>query len=277
MSPGDIPMELADVGGKFKTVILNGTATSGVFLTDGTSLSLLNTDSVDFANRELLDGSGNVSLGWDTRFLLDSAGATSLDWQNRTLNDNSGTTFLDYQTGIFNGQITGPFQTAATADSFMTRALMDARGGHTIIGMSIADETVTNSATLVSSASVRATLPPGSWYFETLIDLTATATTGVGSKFNFRFTGTSSSARISPFVASSTQTSNVNQNGIYQTGQNLPYAVIGANGSLLVRATGFVVVTAQGILEVQFAQNTATPAQSAILRNGSYLLATQIS
>lgn len=169
-----------------------------------------------------------------------------------------------------------PNQTAAGGSYVMTRDLVDARGGYTKSALVQSNQVVTDSNTMTDSTALQLTLEVGTWYVDTfeLIGSSAYATGGAKSQLTFTGTTTyvgtrfrSGASNIEPInVAPTWGGSGENMNGAC----NFP-----TQSSLCVRR-GYVIVTVQGTLKVQFAQSAETGAsESATLLVGSYIRATK--
>lgn len=134
-----------------------------------------------------------------------------------------------------------------------------------------ADELVTNSTTFVASSYLTTALAAGTYFFEMWCEIDTTATTSVGTKINFAFSGAATSA-ISVYRTAPTALTTVNQSLTYDNAStSLPYSVTSPSGAIAARITGRIVVTVAGTLNVQFAESTASSGNSATLKTGSYL------
>lgn len=142
-----------------------------------------------------------------------------------------------------------------------------------INGFASTGQTVTNSNTLVSSTQATVVLTPGTWNVDAFYDISTTATTSVGSKLNMRFTGSSTQV-FNYFGANPSSTTAIGSTpGWNPSSKVLPYSPTSPNGSMVGTINGQIVVVTTGTLEFQFAQNTASPGQSATLNAGSFIRA----
>lgn len=166
-------------------------------------------------------------------------------------------------------------QVATDANSAVSIGIGDARYSQSLLGYASAVQDVTNSNAYTDSGSLAVSLGVGTWKIESLelVGSSAYATAGAQSRLTFTGVGTMSGVAMRTGGSTAEPTNLVPSWG--GSGENVDRAIQYGTNSIIVRREGRIVVTAPGVLKVQFSQFTAVAAQYARMQIGSFLQATK--
>ena len=193
-----------------------------------------------------VDGAQNLTLSPNESATLVATGATNASVANRGDLNNVTLTGDTVLSGVNN---TMPNATnAASASSLMTRSLSDARyGGPFYYAIAKTDVSVTNSTNVVTAASV--TLPTGWYHFEVFWRSIFSAGGSIRQRF-WNKSGTTSFGTVLHYqhhnISSTISYAGITRGAGFETNQGV------------FNLYGFVNITSEAELVIEFAQNSAS-------------------